>query len=99
MAFKPSWTDPRFSVVREVVQGVGGLTSQADLGRRWGISRQRVHQLTREVDFPKPVATISGHGAWIAQEADAWFLHHQELRAVKTPPRASPERVWDDDDW
>jgi hypothetical protein len=62
MAFRPSWTDPGFPVVREALQGFGGLASQADLGRRWGISRQRVHQLTREVDFPKPVATISGRG-------------------------------------
>jgi hypothetical protein len=43
MAFTSSWTDPRFPVVREALQGVGGLASQADLGRRWGISRQRVH--------------------------------------------------------
>jgi hypothetical protein len=38
-------------------------------------------QLTREVDFPKPAATIGGQGAWIVQEVDAWFCHHEELRA------------------
>jgi predicted DNA-binding transcriptional regulator AlpA len=56
-------------------------------------------QLTREVDFPKPAATIGGQGAWIVQEVDAWFCHHEELRAARAASRASPEPVWDDDDW
>src|SRR5262245_57322054 len=99
MAFESSWTDPRSPVVREALQRVGALASQADLARRWGISRQRVHQLTREVDVPKPAATIGGQGAWIVEEVDAWFCHHEELRAAQAASRAAPEPVWDVDDW
>jgi hypothetical protein len=34
----------------------GGLTSAAALGRRWGLTRQRVHQYTAEPGFPAPIA-------------------------------------------
>jgi hypothetical protein len=92
--------DHRFTAMSELMRGVGGLASQADLGRRWGTSRQRVHQLKGEVDFPEPVATVSGRPVWIAAEADVWFRQREELRAAQARSRASsPQPVWDDDDW
>jgi predicted DNA-binding transcriptional regulator AlpA len=51
---------------------VDGVASQADLARRWGLSRQRVHQLVREPAFPAPAGRVSGQPVWFAAEADEW---------------------------
>jgi prophage regulatory protein len=71
----------RFSTVREILQGVGGLASQADLARRWGVSRQRVHLLTRDPGFPGPAARVSGRSVWIAAGADLWLEHRRRSLA------------------
>jgi hypothetical protein len=58
----------------EVLEAAGGLASQADLARRWGIARQRVHEVVRAPEFPTPVGQVNGHPVWLAREAsDAWW--------------------------
>jgi len=89
----------RSSAVREVLQGVGGLASQADLARRWDITRQRVHQLTHEPDFPEPVAALSQQPVWIAAEADAWFRHREAVQARRASVRKPAPEPVSDDDW
>lgn len=49
-----------------------GIASQADLARRWSVSRQRVWQMTREPRFPAPVALVSGRPVFVIAEADEW---------------------------
>lgn len=66
-------TGGRFASARDALASVEGLASQADLARRWGLSRQRVHELVREPQFPVPAAIVSGQPAWIAAEADEWL--------------------------
>jgi predicted DNA-binding transcriptional regulator AlpA len=58
---------------RQALSEIGELASQADLARRWGLTRQRVHQLVREPAFPSPVARVSGQSVWLAHEADYWL--------------------------
>jgi hypothetical protein len=57
---------------RRAVARMGGLASQADLARRWGTSRQRVNQLTREPGFPAPGGEVNGQAVWFAAQADHW---------------------------
>jgi predicted DNA-binding transcriptional regulator AlpA len=63
---------------RAAVTAVDGIASQADLARRWGYTRQRVHQMIREPAFPKPAGYVNGQAVWFAAEADRW-LEHREL--------------------
>lgn len=49
-----------------------GIASQADLARRWGVTRQRVWQHSREPGFPRPVAVVNGKPVFVIAEADAW---------------------------
>src|SRR3954452_8992321 len=89
----------RSAAVRQVLEGVGGLASQADLARRWATSRQRVHQLTQEPDFPEPVAAVSQRRIWIAAEADAWFEHRGQAQATRVSLREPAPEPVSDDDW
>lgn len=71
------------NIVREV-----GVASQADLARRWGISRQRVHVLSRTAPgFPEPVAVVNGAPVWVIAECDEWWPRraiHRHLAAAAT---------------
>lgn len=49
-----------------------GLASPTDLARRWGVSRQRGWQLTREPGFPAPIGRVNGHSVYLVAEADEW---------------------------
>ena len=37
------------------------------------ISRQRVYQLARRPDFPRPVAELAQGKVWLAEEVEAWL--------------------------
>lgn len=55
------------------ISAAGGLASQADLARRWGMSRQRVHQLIPEPYFRAPAGLINRQPVWLPDEADHWY--------------------------
>jgi predicted DNA-binding transcriptional regulator AlpA len=38
-----------------------------------GVSRQRVHQLTRRSQFPAPVADLAQGKVWLRDDIDAWI--------------------------
>jgi prophage regulatory protein len=42
-----------------------------------GVSRQRVHQLTRRCDFPAPVAELSRGKVWLRDDIDAWIAQRE----------------------
>jgi predicted DNA-binding transcriptional regulator AlpA len=45
--------------------------------RLGGVSRQRVYQLTRRADFPKPVEVLAQGAVWLAEDVDAWIAQRR----------------------
>lgn len=73
--------DASHNIVRDL-----GIASQADLARRWEISRQRVHVLSRTAPgFPEPVGVVNGAPVWVVAECDEWWPRramHRHLAAA-----------------
>lgn len=44
-----------------------------------GVSRQRVHQLSRREDFPAPVAVLSAGSIWEREAVDVWRAAQRDL--------------------
>jgi hypothetical protein len=57
----------------------GGLASQADLARRWDLSRSRAWQIVREPGFPDAVAQVNGCDVWLVAEVEHWREHERAL--------------------
>lgn len=62
------------------------LMGSAEIGRRCGISRQRVHQLTGRPDWPAPLAELSQGRVWRTDDVEAWIKVHRPAWA-ETPRR------------
>lgn len=62
----------RAVALRRAIDQAGGLASQADLARLWGITRSTANQLCGLPDFPEPVATIGRSPVYAVDEAKAW---------------------------
>jgi hypothetical protein len=61
-------------LLRDQLRRAGGLASQADLARRWGVRRQRVNEFVHSQSFPSPVGEVNGQPVWLMREAsDAWW--------------------------
>jgi hypothetical protein len=58
--------------VRRGLARHGGLCTAADLATRWGVTRQRVAQLSELEGFPEPIRTAGGTRLWLTSEADHW---------------------------
>ncbi|MFY1632578.1 helix-turn-helix transcriptional regulator [Solwaraspora sp. WMMB335] len=58
------------------------LVGAAEIGHMLGVSRQRVHVITRSKGFPEPVAELVMGSVWLKADVERWI---QENR----PPRAS----------
>jgi len=76
-----------YAAARACLEACGGLASQADLGRRWGLTRQRVWQFVREPAFPEPVMLVNGQPVWLVDEAEDW-RRHRELHIARARHRA-----------
>lgn len=79
-------------LARAHIYEAGGLATIAELGRRWGVSRSRAHEMAQREDFPAPVATVS-EGAvalYAVVEADEWRNHPR-------PPGRRPKKEDNDD--
>lgn len=55
--------------LRGVAGHLMGLTEIAEL---LGVSRQRVHQLSKSPDFPEPTARLSAGLIWEREAIEAW---------------------------
>ena len=55
-----------------------GLT---EIAEALGISRQRVDQLTRREDFPKPAAVLASGRIWKTEDIEKWA--REEGRKLK----------------
>jgi len=49
-------------------------------GRLGGVSRQRVDQVTRRADFPRPCAELAQGRIWLGEDVERWF---EQRRARK----------------
>lgn len=63
-----------------------------------GVTRQRVHQITSEPDFPQPVARLNAGAIWLTTDVETWRNKMRPLNTVRAPevPARDPERPQDD---
>jgi hypothetical protein len=54
--------------------------SQSDLARRWGVTRQRVHALSRREGFPTPCMEIGGVPVYKLDECERWHKANVDTR-------------------
>ncbi|MFF0144613.1 hypothetical protein ATK36_3206 [Amycolatopsis sulphurea] len=54
----------------------GEFVGGAEIGRLFGISRQRVYQLTSRADFPEPVAQLAMGNVWRTEDVRGWARNH-----------------------
>jgi len=45
-----------------------------------GVSRQRVYQLARRSDFPRPFFKLAQGQVWLVEEIEAWMAVHRTKR-------------------
>lgn len=64
---------PWIPEAQEAVARVGGLVGTVDLRDRLGLSRQRISEVVRSPDFPKPFTYADGRPLWLGQEIDYWW--------------------------
>jgi predicted DNA-binding transcriptional regulator AlpA len=43
-----------------------------------GVSRQRVYQMAKKPDFPRPYATMAQGQVWQTGEIEAWIAEHRD---------------------
>ncbi len=55
--------------VAQVAQELVGVAEIADM---LGVTRQRVHQLTKTAEFPRPLAELSAGVIWDRAEVERW---------------------------
>jgi predicted DNA-binding transcriptional regulator AlpA len=55
------------------------LVGTAEIAEMLGVSRQRVHQLSRREDFPAPVAVLSAGSIWEREAVDVWLAAQRDL--------------------
>jgi predicted DNA-binding transcriptional regulator AlpA len=48
------------------------LMGVAEIAELLGVTRQRVHQLTKSPEFPRPVAELSAGAIWERDAVEAW---------------------------
>jgi hypothetical protein len=73
------------------------LVTGAEVGRRLGISRERVRQLTARPDFPEPLGRIGPAKVWRWQQVLDWDARHRQQPALMVESdgvrfRTVPER-------
>ena len=48
------------------------LVGVAEIAELLGVTRQRVHQLAKTADFPKPLAELSAGAIWDKADVEVW---------------------------
>lgn len=62
-----------------------------------GVSKQRVHQLSTDTDFPRPVAVLKAGSIWDLDDIDEWRTTMRPTSsATPNVPQRDPERPQDD---
>lgn len=73
------------------LQARGGLVGRTELAALWGVSRQRVAQLTSDPTFPDPVGIVNGQPAWMVDTCDAWRQARPRAGRPKTVRDRDPD--------
>jgi hypothetical protein len=56
-----------------ILAATGGVLDRGDIARRFGLSRGRVHQLTGQRHFPRPVqGEGTSHPIWLAVDVETY---------------------------
>jgi predicted DNA-binding transcriptional regulator AlpA len=56
------------------------LLGAAEIAKMLGVTRQRVHQLSSDPDFPKPDAALSAGKIWTRSSIETWMEAHWPRR-------------------
>src|SRR3954447_15906175 len=74
-----------------IIAATGGLVDRTQIRERLGLSRGRVHQLTGQRHFPRPVyGEGTARPLWLAIDVDHY---RAQPPAVGRPPKDSDERA------
>jgi hypothetical protein len=76
--------------LRRLIQDAGGLVTQAEMAKRWNISRQRIQELVAMPGFPKPVNPGDRYKLYAWFEVEAWRKLERPTgrpRKASTTPR------------
>src|SRR5215216_5034954 len=70
-----------------ILAATGGLVDRAEIARRYGLTRGRVHKLTRQRHFPRPVqGEGTSHPMWLAIDVEQY---RSQPPPVGRPPKGS----------
>lgn len=61
-----------------MVTCVHHLVGAQEIGAMFGVSRQRIYQITRRPDFPKPVAVLGLGSVWHTEDVERWAAEHRK---------------------
>jgi predicted DNA-binding transcriptional regulator AlpA len=64
------------------------IVGAAEIKDLVGVSRQRVYQLAKRPDFPKPYAVLAQGQVWQVEDVEAWIAEHRDARRRR--PRVGP---------
>lgn len=57
---------------RLAIENAGGIIGRPELRELWGVSKQRIEQLTDMPGFPEPVGSSGRSPVWLKDEVEAW---------------------------
>lgn len=66
-------------ILCDVDQWVGS----AEIAAMFGVSRQRVYQLTSRPDFPAPMVRLKAGAVWVTADVLAWAAARSPKREVR----------------
>lgn len=64
--------DPEPDTSPPIVWPVEEYVGSGELEEMFGVSRQRVYQLTSRPDFPKPMVRLKAGAVWRTEDVRAW---------------------------
>jgi predicted DNA-binding transcriptional regulator AlpA len=70
------------------VNELDDLVTAAEIGRRMGVSRQRVAQLAERDDFPNALGRLGNYVVWRWDDVEQWLVD-----AGRLPPRRRRRRA------
>lgn len=79
---------------------VAALAGVHEIAELFGVSRQRVHQLAAEPDFPRPLAVLAAGAVWNRKDVERWRDRMRPFAKARNKepqvPSRDPERPQDD---
>jgi hypothetical protein len=73
-----------------ILAQTGGLLDRSDIASRYGLTRQRVFELTHNKSFPAAVGEIGGRPVWLTLHVDRYRAQAQPGRPRGTTRKDQP---------